>query len=123
MTNQMVSNLMCIAQAVMIAATVVWLPLRLPSGARHPRARFATYGAATLAAWTLLCIAWLDLNYVMMIDIPGGGPMFFCLFMWSLGAVVYGIRMRVVARKKAKTQNQALHGTADSRADASASVP
>lgn len=97
---------MVVAQIAMIAATIIWLPWRLPPAtSAHPWLSLAVFAAGSLAAWTLLCFAWLELNFVMNLDVIAIGPLVFCLMMWCVGTLVYGIRMRIIRARERKMQD------------------
>ena len=104
--NHTLSTWMVAGQGIMLLATIIWLPLRLPPAtSAHPWLSLAMYAGGSLAAWTLLCLAWLELNYAMMLDVIAIGPPAFCLMVWFVGTLVYGIRMNFVKSRERKAQN------------------
>ena len=107
-------NWIVAAQNTMLLATIIWLPLRLPSRMHRPYFFFALYAAASLLAWTILCYAWLEWNYRMLYGtVPGAGPMFICFLAWSLGCAVYAIRIKIVRVRMRRLQNQASDATSE----------
>ena len=130
--------------AILVALTGLFVYLAVsddpvPGYGRLPT--FASYGFVTFLIWIPYCITclFLDRNrrlgfitlgfvlaalgyFVVSMLFLGLGHAILSLIVCALAAPVLWA-ISTINRFKKKMQNQALHGTADSRADASASVP
>ena len=130
--------------AILVALTGLFVYLAVsddpvPGYGRLPT--FASYGFVTFLIWIPYCITclFLDRNrrlgfITLAIVLAALGYFVVSMFFLDLGHAILSLIVCALAapvlwaistinRFKKKMQNQALHGTADSRADASASVP
>lgn len=101
MTASMISRYLGIMCDVLLVATIVWLPLRIP---KHVWA-FILYSVGILACWWVYMLAGMSIDYMMRIDIPGFGYFAVGFIAWILGVIIFVVRCRFGKRKEPKPNN------------------